>query len=244
MKRLLVVALLLASPGWAAISRIGSLTEIQSSANSGSQAISVPADAQMILVGVSGYYGSANYFTGGSVTLNGAALTAASAGSNSSTSYFMGGLFYRFSPSTGTQTLAWDWPGTAAPASGVVIVYGFYKGIDTTAVRDADGKQGQAASYSTKTLAAQSGDMIVAWGHIYGNGSIGIDWTNALKVADFEASGQYRNAAGTWAEATPTGNVAVSYAHSGGDDGGISAIVVKPSGAPAAVRVKRGGWFR
>src|SRR5205085_164848 len=124
----------------AAVARTGSLTEINSSVNSASQSVTVPSDATLAVVSVSGYQTSANYFHSGTVTLGGSAMTAASTTQDSNTAYLYGAMFYLANPPTGTQTLAWDWLGTNAPNDGVIIVHGYYKGNATVSVaRDTDG---------------------------------------------------------------------------------------------------------
>jgi len=50
-----------------ACERTGSIIEIQSSANSGLQAVTAPADAELMVVCVACYYGAADYLTGGSL---------------------------------------------------------------------------------------------------------------------------------------------------------------------------------
>ena len=210
-----------------AIERIGNLTRIQSNVNSDSQSISVPNDATLIVVGVSGYSG-AGYFANGSITLNGSALTELAADSNGS--YTQGLLGYLVNPSTGTQTLAWDWDGTGAPAAGVILVYGFYKGVDTASlVRDSYSlQQAYAATIQTDTMTASDGDYAIAWVGGYGS-SATFSWTNATKVADFDVASGYNTTLGTWAEATLSGNTQITC--TGNIDMCIMALVLKPAAA-------------
>ena len=142
------------------IERIGSLTEFgsQSSTNT---SVNVPADATLMLVGVSGYRNQVEFFSGGSMTIDSASMTPV--GADATYDYFQGALFYKVLPATGDgKTLAWTWLG--AVFDGVKFVYGFYKGIDTAdPVRDSWGSQASLPPFETDTLNCVSGDWIVAW---------------------------------------------------------------------------------
>jgi hypothetical protein len=222
----------------AAVSRTGSLTEIDDRNDSSSQSVSVPSDATLAVVAVSGFQSTVNKFSGGTVTLGGSTMTAVSSGQDGTTSRFMGAMFYLVNPPTGTQTLAWDWLGSTNPTDGVVLVHGYYKGNATVSMaRDTDGVQGAATSYSTKSLTATTGDLIIAWGHLFKTTSLTYSWTNATKVADFQTTTSFQNAGGSWAEGSPSGNTSVTFSHSGttANDGGVGALVVKSGqNAPAA----------
>src|SRR5690554_1211057 len=62
-------------PTSAAVERTGSAGTITSSSNSGSQNVTVPADAEIIVFGASGHENNDTYFTSGTVTLGGSNLT-------------------------------------------------------------------------------------------------------------------------------------------------------------------------
>jgi hypothetical protein len=217
-----------------AIERIGSLTQIEVNIGSipfgYSGTITVPSDAEIIIVGIVGYNSAAgNIATSGSI--GGAALTKIAG--DGSTSYFQGSLFYKVSPATGSQTLALT---CTSSGDGAKIVYGFYKGIDTaSAVRDTDGVQaGSPGSYDTKTLTASSGDMIVGWVFGYtGSASVGSPtFQNISEVTTYGTT--YRSAVGSWAEGSPSGNTSVGVsAWTDVADGGICAVVLKPSAVTA-----------
>ena len=227
-----------------AIVRIGSLTEsadAERTAQTGSESITVPADAEIIIVGVHGWQHNANYFTDGAasptygMTLNSVALRGVPQG-NTDNSAFMGALFYLAAPSTGTQTLAWDWLGK--PNDAVRIVYGFYKGINiASAVRDSDGAQNDASVNSnmvTPSLTAQTGDLVVAWSWAWTDeASVNPTWTNASAVTNYDTV--YGSAYGSWAEGSPTGAVVVTADWPEGDvdDGGICALVLTPAAGSA-----------
>src|SRR5690242_20690674 len=129
-KFLLVLALLLPSVSWGAITRTGSISDFVNTANSGTQGVTVPADAEIMVVGLTGSQSAtASFFSGGTLTVNGAALTCLAFDADNTK--FQGALCYKVLPSTGAQTLAWDWAGASAAEYGAIFVYAFYKGIDT-----------------------------------------------------------------------------------------------------------------
>jgi hypothetical protein len=216
-----------------AITRIGSLTEsadAERTTNTGSESISVPADAEILIVGVHGYYNTTNYFTGGAMTLGGTTFTTEVAQGNASGSYFMGALFaIDCRALTGTRTLAWDWSGTANPNTDVRIVWGCYKGVNTSAmVRDSDGAQTSSPPFTTPTLTALAGDLIVAWAWGFYTDASAPTWSNATQVTGYLTS--YGEAKGSWAEGSPTGNTTVGVsAWTGVTDGAICAIVLAPA---------------
>ncbi len=209
-----------------AITRIGDLTQVNTDgANTGSVAVTVPAGATLMVVGLSGYSGSPSYYSGGAVTINGAAMT--SVAIDASTAAFQGAMFYRVLPSTGSQTLAWDWVGTEVQTNAALLVYGFYKGIDTISpVRDTYGFQELGGTHATDSLTAQTGDMVIAWSEFFVTGGVegSITWTNATEILEATF---YAPSDGGWAEASPSGNVIIT-AQATSDDGGIGAIVFKP----------------
>lgn len=220
-----------------AIERIGSLVQnggagAGSTANTGSFSASVPSDATLAIVGVSGYVGSGGgYFTDGGMTLGGTSMSEVTGG-DADTAFFMGTLFYLVSPATGTQTIAWDWEGTGTAEHAVVLVYGFYKGIDTAdPVRDTYGTQNATGTYATDTMTAVSGDWVIAWGHQF-NWESTYSWTNATEVAEYNQNSTGSTSA-SWAEGQPSGDVIVTAECTPATDGGITAIVFKASGAAA-----------
>lgn len=208
-----------------AVTSTGTPVEIQSSANTGSQALTVPADADVIVVGVCAYESGVQVFTNGSMTLNSVALTKNIADADDS--FFKGGQFYLVSPATGSQTLAWDWAGTSALSMGVIMVVSYYKDVDTaSAVRDTYVVQANDPM-ATDTLTAQTGDLVCAWGWMFGGTAEAVSWTNATEIDEY---GAFNFANGSLAEAAPTGNVQITANWVTSSDGGIAALVLKPSG--------------
>src|SRR5882724_6123877 len=86
-------------------------------ANTGtvSSTITVPSDAEIVIVGWSGFTGTASYYSTGSMTFTkGGADTAMTSvtGGDGNNGNWMGGYFYLVLPDTGTnKTLKWDWLG-------------------------------------------------------------------------------------------------------------------------------------
>ena len=210
-----------------------------------STTITVPSDATFVIVGVSSYAGSADYFSGGSMTFTKgsadtamtSAITGANSGDHSSTSWGTA-MFYLTAPDTGTnKTLKWDWAGSGTIPSGnePLISILFLKGVNqTTPVRGAAGGQGTSSvPFTTNSLGVTTNDLVVAWTGAYYNGAPGDDgscftWTNLTELSQLT---KYSTADGAWATTTPsTGSAAYSCATSSAwGDGGIVAIAVEPS---------------
>lgn len=220
-----------------AIVRTGSVSTFEFSENAHSTAVTVPADAEFCFVGVTGYDlgPTASYFSSGTLTLGGQAMTAIAGDGNSG--MFMGAVFYKTLPLTGSQTLAWDWAGTSNAGNGVMFLVAFYKGLDTASpIRSQDAGQQAANPHATGTLTALSGDLIVAWMWQFASADSTITWTGATEV---QAVTPTLNADGSLAEASPTGNQTVSASGSDNQDGGIVAIVLTPAGGGGGGAKKR-----
>lgn len=227
-------------PTQAAIAQTGSNTEFNiSTANSGtvSSTITVPADAEMVIVGISGYQSSANYFSAGSMTFTkggiDTAMTSAGGGGDSDNAAFYSAMFYMVSPDTGSnKTLKWNWLGSSTATDAPVISVTFWKGINTsTPVRGSGGGQNASGTpYTSSSITAQSGDTIVAWagGYVVGEGTINT-WSNLSLLAQVT---HYNNADGAWATGTPSGNTTVAAStNTNYQDGGIIAISLIPAAA-------------
>lgn len=229
-----------------AITQAGSVLRFtMGTANTGtvSSAVTVPTDAEIALVGVTGYRGVANYFSAGGMTLTkgGAdtamtvAITGAGSGDNS-TSAYMSALFWMVFPDTGSsKVLKWDWSGTTSSDEPALVSVTFWKGVDTAdPVRYARGAQSNSAPLSTPTLTASSGDLIVAWVGGYASAAEGtIDtWSNLTELSEV-----VRNTPsdGAWATTSPTGNTTVGMStDTNFSDLSIIGIVLKPAAAAAA----------
>lgn len=215
-----------------AITRTGSITQFTSTANSSTQGLTVAADAELLIVGISGYTsGEASLFSGGTLTVGGSPMTAV--GCDANTGFMQGCLWYKFSPATGTPTLAWNWVGSSTLGYGGRFVYAAYKGVDTGGIRDSDGVQGNMP-VSTKSLSCLSGDLIVAFGEEYHASGATASWTN---VAEVQALTYTNIVSSSLAEGSPSGSTTVGLTFITAQDGGCAAIVVKPAGAGPSGRI-------
>jgi hypothetical protein len=200
--------------------------------------ITVPADAEIMLIGVTGWSATANYFSGG--TFNIGASTSISVGTASDASItWKAALFYILAPPTGTQNLSWDWAGAAtADDADVIISMTYWKGINTaggaSTIRDSDGAQAATTSVTTPTITAQSGDLLVAWagGYIDPETENTWTWTNATKLADIT---RQRDTDGSWATTSPSGNQTVTAGSAGAPENAIAAVVLIAAGAGGRV---------
>lgn len=241
-----------------AVTRTGSVTEIESTANTGSQSVTVPADAEVMMVGVSGGTsgGTSNYFSGGSCTIGGASLTLGRDDDNTGARISQC-IFYKITPATGAQTFAWDWAGTAALGVGGHIHIAFYKGIHaSTPIGATGGLQDTDSDATTGSLTATNGDAVFCIGSGYGSTGTPTDlsWTNATELDD----DTFTSLRGACAEAFPAGNVTVTVTQSGGTGTKattISAIVITQAagaaghptmarwnGIPGMKLSRSGGW--
>lgn len=212
--------------------RTGSIATFGSggAANTGSGSITVPADATLAVAFMSGQNGTTSVFSGGSLTINSVAMTNREPGGDTSTSFEQGACFTLANPATGTQTIAWDFAGSAAMNDGLIGIVVFFKDVDLTGFRDGDAKQQNTIPVTSDTLTAQSSDLIAAWGWSRNPGATKtFTWTGATAVARYPGSGGTFNAAASYAEASPTGNQTVQVTwDQTTDSGGLIALVLKP----------------
>lgn len=211
-----------------AISRIGGVGDIHSSANTGSQSINVPADATLAVVAVSGAGGTASFFSTTPPTINSVSMQTGRA-DDASTLYGMSAIFYLVNPSTGSRNLAWDWAGAGTCSSGCHIMYTFYKGINASdPIRSSGGNAALGTFAVTNSMLAQYGDLAVAAGYS-NDGTAGKDitWTNATEVID----DIYNNSGGAYAESSPSANLSIltNFIENLGDKTALSSIVIKPA---------------
>lgn len=202
-----------------------------------STAITVPSDADFIVVGWSGFGGVSNYYSTGSMTFTkggvDTAMTSASTLGDSSSGFWCSAIFYMALPDTGTnKTLKWDWLGSgAAGSTSSLCSITFWKGVNTSSpVRGSSGANSGSLPYTSGTITAQSGDLIVAFaaGSINGvEGTIN-SWSNLTLLN--QITGGAVNADAAWATGSPFGNTTVA-ASTGTNytDGGIVAISLIPA---------------
>lgn len=224
-----------------AITQTGSTLRFENGFNNSgtvSTTITVPSDAEIVVVGVTAVRSTNHLFSSGAMTftkggVDTAMVMGSGAGGDGNTSATMGGIFYLVLPDTGAnKTLKWDWEGTQGLDFPCLCTVNFWKGVDTTSpVRDGDAAQVVGAPpVSTPSLTAQTDDLIVAMaGWFSGAGDATVDtWSNLsllTQVTIYTAS----NIDAAWATKSPTGNTTVGVSTaSAWDDGSISAIVLKP----------------
>lgn len=145
------------------VTRTGDVLNIGSNTDSGSQSITAPSDAEFMVVFVGGFPGDGGA-TGcrvpqGSLTYNSAALTMSyvtpdgeecSPGRQSVT------VFTLLSPSTGANTLAWDWNGTGNTPEGVNINILFYKNVANSSPVKATGGHASTETATDITTGAMT----------------------------------------------------------------------------------------
>lgn len=209
------------------VSRTGVIGSIQNTVNAGSQVIAVPADATMIVVGVGGWNSAANFFSAGTVSLNGMPLQLGRAQDTTSATN-MSALFYLTNPTTGSQTLSWDWAGATAVAEGANIFYAFYKGVDTkNPIRFAGGGSvtNSSLAASTGVMTAQPGDMVVSLCDWYRSTLAACIWTGTTAIAEVP---RFNINDASWAETSPTGSLTITAKGGTYDYLSLSALVLKP----------------
>lgn len=196
----------------------------------GSMAITVPADATMVVIGVSGYSDTVGRLSAnGTFDING--NTSVGVGGASSGVIWQAALHYIVNPATGSVNLDWQWGGGAGAvlaAGDVIVMVSFWKGVDTASpTRSSNGNQaGGASTVATSSLTALSGDKIIAVGgtNDAANGELTFSWTNATELS---AATHRLDVDASLATADPTGNQTVSYSATGADDAAIAAFVFK-----------------
>jgi hypothetical protein len=201
-----------------------------SSGASGSGSVTVPADANMAICLVSQFSATAGRLSSGTVTLGGQAMTAITGGA-SNTAAYMGAVYYRMSPLTGTQTLAWTWSGVLDDTGGFWCVY--YKGVNTsTPLRSSNCAQSTANPHRSATLTVVSGDTAVGLTYSYSVAESTYTFLTAAgdlvmtKRQDLTRSG---TADGAWADATPAANGTIAADNSTDNlDGGICGLILRP----------------
>jgi len=232
-----------AAGGGTTPSQVGTtLQYVTATTNTGtvSASIDVPATATFVVVGVSGYAGSANYYSGGGMTMlkaaSPAAMTVAITGTGSgdeSASTWGAAMFYMVAPDTGTNTLEWDWAGTAASVDVPLVSITFWKDVhQTTPVGAAVGGQGATNTpYTTSSITVATDDLLVAWvgAYCFAAAQDECNCTSWSGVTELYPAARFLGADGAWATTTTAGTATRACStDSSLDDGGIVAITVKP----------------
>jgi hypothetical protein len=212
----------------AAVTRIGSVTTLQNDSELlQSQSIYVPPDAEIMVVVLSGYEDAPNRLSDTVITIAGNNMTVGF-DADASNGHQMGMMYYAdVSALGGTQTFAWDLSGSDTMLVGVSVTYAFYKGINLASPIRASGGQQSCASFTSGTLAAQSGDRIVAAISFTSNVS-SVSWTGGATEAHRPA--EFNGNEHSFAEGTPSGDATVTATINDGDcDGALMVIVLTQS---------------
>lgn len=223
----------------------GSLLQVNATADSGSSSISVPSDAEAVLVGVYGYGPSGNRtpatrLDGAVLTIGGQALTYLAGANNTPGDSDCVGMYGRATLPTGTQTFAWNWEGSSAWGEGAQVFIRFLKDVNTadpfgTASAAGSNTGASPRTASTSTLTISEGDFVGvvagAWSPTLGSFTWGVNLVEQVDAT-------FRGSREGWAEGSPTENQTASaiYTYGGGGTDGstaVAAVVVKGIPAPA-----------
>jgi hypothetical protein len=133
----------------------------EGTANTGTFGITVPGTCKLAVALVTGY-ASTGYYSGRTSFRIGSTEMACPSSAADTDASWMGCLFYLIDPPTGAQTVTYDWAGSAAGAENHRGLFAYYTDV-VTGERAAQGMQsGSASTFATSSIAAQSGDLIIA----------------------------------------------------------------------------------
>lgn len=110
-------------------SRTGTQATVQSSANSGSASVTVPADCTGIAVFFSGWQSSVASLTLTSMSIGGAPITIDQNLVSSGDAACIG-VGHIINPATGNQTFSWDWSGSSSVSQGGTFHLVFLKDVN------------------------------------------------------------------------------------------------------------------
>jgi hypothetical protein len=177
--------------------------QISDTSDSGtvSSTITVPADTELVVVGVSGLHGTANGFDAMTFTKGAtdATMTKVTGGDASGASW-QSAMFYLDEPDIGaSKSLKWNWSGVASNGALVVAVT-FWRGVDlNNPVRDGDGVQDTGFALETPILIETSdveiadGDKVLAFCGMRNPGADGTakvnTWHHATGLQELTHSG-------------------------------------------------------
>jgi len=147
-----------------AVERLGTYTAIQSADDTGSQSVTIEAGTELVLLFVSGYYGSANWMADGAYTIGGGAFTLIAHTSNQTDNEQLG-VWYRVNPATGSQTFAWDHNNDAAMGDGAQMVLLCYDNVNTASPIADSGTNG--AGNDVTGMDAAADNMMVGAANAY-----------------------------------------------------------------------------
>ena len=152
-----------------AVVRTGSVVTISSDATTGSQSITVPSDADIMVVGFGTWDGSTDWIPTNPLTLNSVNITKAEE-TDYQSDVDQTWLGYLVNPDTGTQTFAWDM-GSTSGFDGNVYGIAFYKNVDTTSPIVSSGKTSSGGADLTGLTGGQAPKRYL--------------WTDAFAVCNY-----------------------------------------------------------
>jgi len=208
------------------------------SGDTGTQSVTIPSDATVMLVGGDGYngaddtFGKVGYAT---LTVGGnASFAKLSAGSGSAWQSCLYAFDVR-SLQGQTVNIAWDWYGTLIGS--VRLMAAYYTGADATAVRDSDTcTHGSPGEYTLPSMTTVAGDLVVAYNACY-RGSTR-SWTNVTEVAyevyhtGYDGSVSLASAAASGTSLT----VSNTWTYDVDGDGSMCGLVLIPAAMQQAPR--------
>jgi hypothetical protein len=226
-----------------AVTRTGTTLRIVGNPASDSDvySVTVPSDATFMLVGLTTAKTTFPFFSLASVTFTKGGIDTAMTflgGEDSGANAMCVPLWSMALPDTGVGlSLKYDWTGTSSVEQDMLWSITFWKGVDTSSpVRDAQSVTSATAPYSTPTLTAVSGDLIVAYAGAFVTAEGSVDsWTN-LSLLDQVTFNGFSDSA--WGTGSPSGNTTVSVAtvtNWGGGGCGMVAVVLKASGGTVLI---------
>lgn len=169
------------------VTEVGSRLLFGSNANSGTQAITIDAETEAIILFVGAYDGTGANYTSPDAdpSIDSDAFTLIE--SEESASSAQGAIYVLLNPSTGSQTFSWDWQDADTMNDGANFALISVKDCDTTGgaagvLRDSDSAVG-GAPITSATVTAETGDLLLA---VYVYQDIAdddtVDWTNATEL--------------------------------------------------------------
>lgn len=192
------------------VERTGSVVHFGSSADSGTQSITAPSDAEFMVVFISGYPGGSTCRAGGAaLTYNSVSMTASFVTPKAGTAECDAtrqtvAIHTLDAPATGSNTLAWNLGDTGDATEGLNYNVAFYKGVSGTPVKATGGQ----ASYDADTditsgalTTEASKDLVVCVADAYTGGDTAMSAGVTSVATDTYNSNTYR-----FAEGVPSGS--------------------------------------
>jgi len=207
-----------------AVTRTGDIYAIEAgTAQSDSQSVTVPVDCDVCVVVAGMWRDATNWIAANPVTLAGQNLTTEQKTDEQSDGYQLW-IGYIVNPSTGSQTLAWNWG--AAPSDPAAICCVFYAGVDTADAIEDSGEQLTLGADLTG-LTASSGDMMVGGVYDYGGEPVVADEGQTELTIIGQGGEEYF--AGF---AQKDGGIGFYYTPSGGYGTCVALVLAQETGGP------------